>query len=363
LLYHYLYSLRTEFSPFNVFRYISVRAALCGGVCLLLCLVLGPLVIRGIRRLALGQRIREEVPERHQSKAGTPTMGGVLIVGSIIVSLVLFADIRNSYVLFALLALVWLGLLGVVDDLIKVRGRARGLNKRAKLIVQFALALGLGAIIYFFPADPAQRTLTNFLFVKNILIDFHSPWLYVPFIAVVVVGFSNAVNLSDGLDGLAAGLLGISAAAYAALAYVAGNFRLANYLDVLFVPKAGELTVVCFALMGAALGFLWFNSHPASIFMGDAGSLPLGGLLGIIAVLTKQELLLVLVGGVFVLEAVSVIMQVTVFRLFRGRRLFRMAPLHHHFELKGWREEKVVTRFWILGILFALSAVATLKIR
>jgi phospho-N-acetylmuramoyl-pentapeptide-transferase len=364
MLYHLIYSLRAHFGPLNVFRYISFRAALCGGFSLLLCLVLGPVMIRWIKRLALGQRIRDEVPERHQQKAGTPTMGGLLMLGSIIISLLLFADITNHYVMLALISLVWLGLLGFVDDYVKVRlGKPRGLNKRAKLIVQFALALGIGAIIYFFPTDPAIRTRTNLLFLKNLQIDFHSPLIYIPFIALVVVGFSNAVNLTDGLDGLACGLLGVAAGAYAVLSYVSGNFQLAGYLDVMFVSKSGELAVVCLTMMGAAIGFLWFNSHPASIFMGDTGSLPLGGLLGVIAVLTKQELLLLLVGGVFVIEAVSVLLQIIVFRLGKGKRLFRMAPLHHHFELMGWSEEKIVVRFWILGILFGISAIATLKIR
>jgi phospho-N-acetylmuramoyl-pentapeptide-transferase len=364
MLYHWLTGLRHEFGPLNVFRYITFRAALCGGFSLLLCLALGPAVIRWVRSLSLGQRIREEVPERHQAKEGTPTMGGILMLGSIIVSLLLFGDLNNHYVVIALISLVWLGLLGFADDYVKVRlGRPRGLNKRTKLIVQFALALGIGVMIYLFPADPAIRTRTNLLFFKNVQIDFHTPFIYVPFVALVIVGFSNAVNLTDGLDGLACGLLGVAAAAYAVLAYVSGNFQLAHYLDVIFVPKTGELAVVAFTLMGAAIGFLWFNSHPAAIFMGDTGSLPLGGLLGVLAVLTKQEILLLLVGGVFVIEAGSVLLQVFVFRLGKGKRLFRMAPLHHHFELKGWAEEKVVVRFWILGILFAVSAIASLKVR
>lgn len=364
MLYHLLYPLHHYFGAFNVFRYISFRAAACGAFSLLLCLVLGPLVIRAIKRLAIGQRIREEVPERHQSKAGTPTMGGLLMVGSIIVSVLLFADISNRYVWLAMISLFWLALLGIADDYVKVRlGNPRGLNKRVKLVVQFALALGIGAIIYFFPADPGLRTKTNFLFFKNVQLDFRYAAAYVPFVALVVVGSSNAVNLADGLDGLACGLLGVAAGAYTVFAYVAGNYRLAKYLDVIFLLPAGELAVVGFALMGATLGFLWFNAHPASVFMGDSGSLPLGGLLGVLAVLVKQELLLVLVGGVFVMEGVSVLLQIACFKMLKGKRLFRMAPIHHHFELLGWPEEKVVTRFWILGILFSLTAIATLKIR
>jgi len=364
MLYHWLFGLRHVFSPFNVFRYITFRAALCGGLSLLLCLLLGPMVIRWVKRMALGQRIREEVPQRHRAKEGTPTMGGLLMLGSIIISLLLFGDLSNQYVLISLISVVWLGLLGFADDYVKVRlGRPRGLNKRTKLIVQFALALGIGTIIYLFPADPAIRTHTNLLFIKNVHIDFRTPFLYVPFVALVIVGFSNAVNLTDGLDGLACGLLGVAAGAYAVLSYVGGNFQLAKYLDLIFVPKTGELAVVALTLTGAAIGFLWFNSHPASIFMGDTGSLALGGLLGVLAVLTKQEILLLLVGGMFVVEAVSVLLQILVFRLGKGRRLFRMAPLHHHFELKGWTEEKVVVRFWILGILFGVMALATLKVR
>jgi phospho-N-acetylmuramoyl-pentapeptide-transferase len=363
MLYDLLYPLRHLFGPLNVLRYITFRSAAAGGFALLLCLVLGPVVIRGIRHLALGQRIREEVPERHQGKAGTPTMGGLLIVGVIILAVGLFADLTNRYVLITLGSLVWLTGLGFADDFVKVRlNRPRGLNKRAKLIVQFALALAIGvAIFYLLPAESGMRTRTNLLFWKNARPDIGL--FYIPLVALIVVGFSNAVNLTDGLDGLACGLLGVSGGAYAVLSYVAGNRQLAKYLDVIFVPGADELVIVCFALMGAAIGFLWFNSNPASIFMGDSGSLPLGGLLGVIAVLVKQELLLVLVGGVFVIEAVSVLLQIAFFHLGHGKRLFRMAPIHHHFELAGWPEQKVVTRFWILGILFAIAAIATLKIR
>jgi phospho-N-acetylmuramoyl-pentapeptide-transferase len=364
MLYNLLYPLHTTVGPLNVFRYISFRAAICGAFCLVICLFLGPAVIRGIKHLRLGQRIREEVPERHQSKEGTPTMGGLLIVGSMLLGIALFADLSNHYIWLAIIALVWLGTLGLVDDFVKVRrGRPRGLNKRTKLIVQFALALGIAVIVYYLPADPALRTRTNLLFFKNAQLDFHTPWLYIPFVALVIVAASNAVNLTDGLDGMAGGLLGISGAAYAAFAYIAGHYKLARYLDVMFVPRAGELAIVCLALTGACLGFLWYNAHPAQVFMGDTGSLPLGGLLGVVAVLAKQELLLLLVGGVFLIEEVSVALQVLVFRLFKGKRLFRMAPIHHHFELAGWAETKIVTRFWILGILFAMTALATLKIR
>ncbi|MEO0107625.1 MAG: phospho-N-acetylmuramoyl-pentapeptide-transferase [candidate division WOR-3 bacterium] len=364
MLYQLLYHMHDRIGLLSLFRYITLRAALCGGFCLLVCLVFGPLVIRWARRLAFGQQIREEVPARHQAKAGTPTMGGLLIVGAIVAGILLFADLANTYVLFALSTLIWLGLLGFADDYVKVRlKRPRGLNKRVKLAAQIALGLAVGTIVCLRSSESAELTRTNFLFLKNLQIDFRSPLVYVPFVALVIVACSNAVNLADGLDGLACGLLGIAASAYAAFAYIAGNVKFARYLDVIWVPGSGELTIVCLGLMGAVLGFLWFNAHPATIFMGDSGSLPLGGLLGMVAVLVKQELLLLVVGGVFVVETVSVLLQVAGFHLLRGRRVFRMAPIHHHFELLGWSEEKIVTRFWILGILFALVAVATLKIR
>jgi phospho-N-acetylmuramoyl-pentapeptide-transferase len=362
VLYDLLVPLRESFGPLNLLRYITFRAAAAGATSIVLTLLLGPALIRAVRRLNIGQRIREEVPQRHQGKAGTPTMGGVLILAAGVIATLLFADLENRQIQLGLLTLVWLGSLGFWDDYVKVRlGRPRGLSKTTKLVAQLALALFIGAVLYFVPVDPLRRSHTNVLLFKNLVADFG--WLYIPFVMTVIVGTSNAVNLSDGLDGLAPGLMVIALATYAVLAYVSGHFRIAQYLNVMFVPTAGETAVFCMALTGACLGFLWFNAHPAEVFMGDTGSLPLGGVLGLAAVLTKHEVLLPIVGGVFVLEAGSVLLQVGYFRATRGRRLFRMAPIHHHFELAGWAEPKVVTRFMILAALFGLAALATLKIR
>ena len=362
MLYSVLTPLRESVGVLNVFRYITFRAAAAGATGIILTLILGPALIRGIRRLNIGQNIREEVPERHKQKAGTPTMGGLLILAAGALGVLLFADLGNRHVLLGLLTMGWLGLLGFVDDYVKVRlRRPRGLNKTAKIVAQLALALAIGAVLYFMPVDPINRDRTNVLLFKNIVVDFGG--LYIPFVMFVMVATPNAVNLADGLDGLAAGLVTIALGSYGVLCYVAGNFRAARYLNVMFVPTSGEVAVLCVALTGACLGFLWFNAHPAEVFMGDTGSLPLGGVLGLVAVISKQEMLLPIVGGVFVVEATSVLLQVAYFHSTGGKRLFRMAPIHHHFELSGWSEPKVVTRFMILGVLFGLAALATLKIR
>lgn len=362
MLYHLLAPLRESVGPLNLFRYITFRAAAAGGLALVLVLVFGGALIRLVKRLQIGQRIREEVPERHRQKAGTPTMGGLLILVAGAAGTLLFADLTNRFVQLGLLVLVWLGALGVWDDLVKVRrGRPRGVSKTAKLVAQFGLALTVGAVLYFLPPDPAIRTQTNVLLFKNLRFEFGV--LYVPFVMLVVVAASNAVNLSDGLDGLAPGLLVIALGSYAVLCYVSGHAELARYLNLMFVRGCGEMAVYCAALAGACLGFLWFNCHPAQVFMGDTGSLPLGGALGLAAVVSKHEVLLLLIGGMFVIETGSVLLQVGWFRATGGKRLFRMAPLHHHFELGGWTETQVVTRFLILAVLFGLVALASLKIR
>lgn len=362
MLVHLLLPLREFFGPLNVFRYITFRAAAAGAVGVVLTLALGPVLIRAVRRLELGQNVREEVPASHRRKAGTPSMGGVLFLAASLVGIVLFADVSNRLVQLGLLVLVGLGGLGLADDYVKVRlGRARGLSKWVKLVAQFGVASCVGAVLYFSPPEPGLRSCTNFLFVKNIVVDLG--WLYIPFVMVVVVGCSNGVNLSDGLDGLAAGLSVVALLSYGLLCYVSGNAKFAEYLNVLSVSGSGEMAVFCLALAGGCLGFLWFNTHPAEVFMGDTGSLPLGGALGLAAIASKQELLLFLIGGVFVLESVSVLLQVAYFRATGGRRLFRMAPLHHHFELAGWQESKVVTRFMIVAVLLGLVALATLKVR
>ncbi|MBN2379488.1 phospho-N-acetylmuramoyl-pentapeptide-transferase [candidate division WOR-3 bacterium] len=355
------------FPAANLFTYITFRAAMAAGFAILILVIFGRPVVRKIKRLALGEEIYEELPERHKKKQGTPSMGGILIVSAIIISLVLFADITNPYVIVSLFILVFMGLLGFLDDYIKLRKHKRGIKLRYKLIVQVVFALAISIIMYlapdfFYPGQEILRSQTNVLFLKNYVIQLGI--FYILLNSFVIVGGGNAVNFADGLDGLSIGLLAIVAGAYAVLAYVAGNVKISTYLDMLYVVKAGEMAVVCATVVGAGLGFLWFNAHPASIFMGDTGSLPLGALMGFTAVVVKQEVLLGIIGGVFVLEVLSVILQIIWFHSSKGKkRLFRMAPLHHHFELKGWAESKIVVRFWIWGILFALAGLATLKVR
>ena len=346
---------------FNVFRYITVRAAYATVTALLLAFVIGPFIIRRMRDLKAGQTIREEGPESHQAKAGTPTMGGLIILIATVVPTVLWADLRNPFIHLVLLATIWMGVLGFLDDYLKVvKRKPKGLIGRQKLVGQVLLGIMLGVLLHVRPIHGEFVTETSLPFFKNLFLEFG--WFYIPFIVLVLAGSSNAVNLTDGLDGLAVGLAGIAAFAFGGFAYVAGRADWSGYLQILYLPGAGELTIYCMSLVGAALGFLWFNTHPAQIFMGDTGSLALGGAFGTLAILLKAEFLLVIIGGVFVMEAVSVILQVASFRL-RRKRVFRMAPIHHHFELAGWDEQKIVVRFYILGILFALLALSTLKIR
>ena len=343
---------------FNVFRYITFRTAMALLTALLISLVLGPWVIKKLRDLQIGERIRVDGPERHRVKAGTPTMGGVLILGALFGACLLWGNLSNRYVWVAMVVTALLGLIGFYDDWLKLRKR-RPLKIREKFLAQSAVGLGLGAYLYRFPADGVTTQLVV-PFAKEWVPDLGA-W-YILFAALIVVGASNAVNLTDGLDGLAMGPVIVAAIALGIFSYVAGHARLSEYLFILKVKGAGELAVFCGALMGASVGFLWFNSHPAEVFMGDVGSLALGGAIGTLAVLSKAELLLPFIGGLFVIEAVSVILQVASFRL-TGRRIFRMAPLHHHFELAGWPESKIVIRFWILALLMALMAVTTLKLR
>jgi len=362
MLYHWLFPLSDSFGPLNLLRYITFRAAAAGAVSIVLVLATGPALIRLVRRLQIGQNIREEVPERHKQKSGTPTMGGILILAASLAGILLFGDLGNRYVQVGIGVLVWLGALGLWDDYVKVRlGRPRGVSKTVKLVGQFGLALAVGIVLYYWSPDPAIRTQTNVLLFKNIRADFG--WFYIPFVMLVIISASNAVNLTDGLDGLAPGLLVVALGTYGVLCYVSGHANLASYLNIMPVGASGEMAVYCLALVGGCLGFLWFNSHPAEAFMGDTGSLPLGGALALAAIVSKHEVLLILIGGVFVMETVSVLLQILYFRATKGKRLFRMAPLHHHFELKGWAESKIVARFMILAVLFALVAVASLKIR
>ena len=362
MLYHLLYQLRDVIVGFNVFRYITFRTAFAALTALLISLILGPWLIERMRRIKLGQFIREEGPKSHQSKAGTPTMGGILICVAIIIPTILWADILNPYIWIVLFVTAAYGAIGFIDDYRKLaKKRNLGLTPREKFGAQFGVALLVALAIAYLPMlKNNYSTSITFPFLKEVALNLGI--LYIPFVMVVLVGASNAVNLTDGLDGLAIGSSLIAAVTYTVLTYAAGHARIADYLRIAWVPQTGELAVFCGAMVGASLGFLWFNAHPAEIFMGDVGSLALGGAIGCLAVMIKQELLLVLVGGLFVLEALSVILQVASFKI-TGRRIFKMSPLHHHFELSGWRETKVVVRFWIIAIIFAMLALATLKLR
>ncbi len=377
MLYYLLYHvLQKFFSPLNVFRYITVRTVYASLTAMFLALVFGPWLIRMLRELQIGQYIREEGPQEHKKKAGTPTMGGVLIVLSTAVPTLLWADLQNPFVLLSLFALLAFAAIGFVDDYAKVAKRRNlGLTGKSKLSLQILVSSVVGITLLVLATHYAYSTQLVLPFLKRSRPDLvihsllHSghfwPLAFLPFlvfVALVITGSSNAVNLTDGLDGLAIGCTVVAAGALTVLTYVSSNSRWANYLDIQYIPRIGELTVFCGALVGASLGFLWYNAHPAEVFMGDVGSLALGGTLGTIAVIIKQEVLLVFVGGVFVIEALSVILQVGSFKL-RGKRIFRMAPIHHHFELLGWSESKVIVRFWIAALVFALFALTTLKLR
>jgi phospho-N-acetylmuramoyl-pentapeptide-transferase len=362
MLYYLLYPLRDVIVGFNVFRYITLRTAFAALTALLISFILGPWLIDRMRRIKVGQFIREEGPKSHQQKAGTPTMGGILINVAILIPTILWADILNPYIWIILFVTFAYATIGFFDDYLKLaRKRNLGLTAKQKFTAQFGVALLAGLAIAYLPSiHNNYSTVLTFPFFARVVLNLGV--LYIPFIMIVIVGASNAVNLTDGLDGLAIGSTLIAAATYAVLTYAAGHFRIADYLRIAWVPQTGELAVFCGAMVGASLGFLWFNAHPAEIFMGDVGSLALGGAIGCLAVMIKQEILLVLVGGLFVLEALSVIIQVASFKL-TGRRIFKMSPIHHHFELSGWRETKVVVRFWIIAIMFAMLSLATLKLR
>jgi len=377
MLYYLLYHVfQRYFSPLNVFRYITVRTVYASLTAMFLALVFGPWLIRKLRELQIGQYIREEGPQEHKKKAGTPTMGGVLIVLSTAVPVLLWADLQNAFVLIALFALLGFAAIGFIDDYAKVSKQQNlGLTAKRKFSLQILISLIVGASLLVLATYSAYSTQLVLPFLKRMHPDLviHSlinskhfwPFAFLPFlvfVAIVIAGSSNAVNLTDGLDGLAIGCTVIAAGALTVLTYVSSNYRWANYLEIQYIPRVGELTVFCGALVGASLGFLWYNAHPAEVFMGDVGSLSLGGTVGVIAVIIKQEVLLFFVGGVFVIEALSVILQVGSFKL-RGKRIFRMAPIHHHFELMGWSESKVIVRFWIAALVFALFALTTLKLR
>jgi phospho-N-acetylmuramoyl-pentapeptide-transferase len=361
MLYHLLYPLHDWISILNVFRYITFRSALAALTAMVISFGLGGFLIRKLRELQWGQEIREEGPEEHRVKRGTPTMGGILIITAIVIPTVLWADLRNIFVWIALFATLAFGLIGFTDDYIKiVRRRNLGLTAKQKFAAQILVAAAIGVTLVLLADDGVFSTRLSFPFFKNIYPDLG--WFYVGFVMLILVGAANAVNLTDGLDGLAIGCVLIASATFAILSYAAGHAVVADYLGIPNMKGAGELTVFCFALVGASLGFLWFNCNPAQVFMGDVGSMALGGAIGTVAVLVKQEILLVFVGGLFVIEALSVILQVASFKM-TGQRVFRMAPLHHHFEKAGWAEPKVVIRFWILALIFALMSLSTLKLR
>ena len=377
MLYFLLYQVLQRYvSAFNVFRYITVRTVYASLTAMFLAFVFGPWLIRKLRELQIGQFIREEGPQAHQKKAGTPTMGGVLIVISTLVPTLLWADLTNGFVLLAIFSLLAFATIGFIDDYAKVsKQRNLGLTSRKKFLLQVLVSFIIGTGLLALATRSAYSTVLIVPFLKKVHPDLviHSllssphlwPLAFVPFlifVSVVIAGSSNAVNLTDGLDGLAIGCTVIAAGALTVLTYVSSNYRWATYLDIGYIPRVAELTIFCGALVGASLGFLWYNAHPAEVFMGDVGSLSLGGTLGVIAVVIKQEILLFFVGGIFVIEALSVILQVGSFKL-RGKRIFRMAPIHHHFELIGWSESKVIVRFWIVALIFALFALTTLKLR
>ena len=358
MLYHLLYPLHDAFSFFNVFRYITFRTIYAILTALLISFVLGPWLIRKLKAFQMQQVIREDVPARHLVKNGTPTMGGSLIIAAIVIPTLLWSDLTIPYVWIVLLTTLTFGILGFWDDYIKVRDKD-GIGIRARYKFPIQVAIGLAAsLVLFFTIDHDSRLILPFF--KKVMPELGG-W-YIPFSVLVIVGSANAVNLTDGLDGLAIGPVLIASATFMLFCYLAGNFRFAGYLQIPFVKGSGELTILCGALVGSGLGFLWFNTFPAQVFMGDVGSLALGSALGTISVITKQEFLLVIVGGIFVIEALSVIIQVASYRL-RKRRVFRMAPIHHHFELKGWAEPKIIVRFWIIAIILGLIAISTLKLR
>lgn len=358
MLYYLLFPLHTAYSGFNVFRYITFRAALAALMALLISFLLGPYLIRSLAAMQMGQPIRDDGPASHAAKAGTPTMGGTLIILALVISTVLLADFRNLYISLALFVTAGFAVIGFVDDSLKLKRKSsRGLSAWTKLVFQMAVALIAVVILY---NQPNFSGVLGVPFFKNVRPDL-GLW-YIPFAVLVIVSASNAVNLTDGLDGLAIGPVMTAAATYALVAYVTGHLKFADYLQIPYVAGVGELTVFCAALVASGLGFLWFNTYPAQMFMGDVGSLALGAALGIVAVSTKNEILLVIVGGIFVVEALSVIFQVASYKL-RRKRVFLMAPIHHHYELKGWPEPQIIVRFWIISIICSLFALSTLKLR
>ena len=380
MLYELFYPLREHFSAFGVFQYITFRAAGAAVTALLMAFLVGPAILRRLKAMSVSQGTREGTPDTHLGKHATPTMGGLIILIATLAPTLLWARLSNRYVLIAMFTMLWMGCIGFLDDYLKLKQKREGkknegLVERYKLAGQISLGLVIGFYLWQFPTSSLPGASTTLPFYKYVLVVplfTWLAWLYVPFVTFILTGTSNAVNLTDGLDGLAAGLTAIAAATFAIFAYLMSNAKTSAYLLLFFLQGAGELTIFCAAIFGACIGFLWFNTYPAEVFMGDTGSLALGGALGIVAILLKSEFLLLIIGGVFVAETMSVIIQRSVFKrrkakhgleYARAHRVFLRAPLHHHFEMKGWKETRVVVRFWILGILCAFLALTTLKLR
>jgi phospho-N-acetylmuramoyl-pentapeptide-transferase len=359
MLYKLIYLFQTDLSWLNVFRYITFRTILTTLTSLVIFFILGVWAIKRLRAMQVGQYVRDDGPPNHINKVGTPTMGGCLLLPVIMASTLFWAEPKNVFVWLVMFVIVCFGLIGFVDDYLKtVRKSSRGLSIKSKFTLQVLVALVVAIVLYLYPGFDSRL---NVPFFKTITPDLG--WVYIPMAVFIIVGASNAVNLTDGLDGLAIGPIIVAFSSYLIFAYLSGNVKTASYLQIPYVAGSGELTVLCGAVLGASLGFLWYNAYPAELFMGDVGSLPLGAVLGTVAVITKQELVLIVVGGIFVFETISVILQVAYFKMTGGQRIFRMAPIHHHFELKGWPESKVTVRFWIIAIILALLSMGTLKLR
>ena len=359
MLYKLIYLFQTDISWLNVFRYITFRTILTTLTSLVIFFILGVWAIKRLRAMQVGQYVRDDGPPNHLNKVGTPTMGGCLLLPVIMASTLFWAEPKNVFVWLVMFVIVCFGLIGFVDDYLKtIRKSSHGLSIKSKFTLQVLAALVVAIVLHLYPGFDSHL---NVPFFKTITPDLG--WVYIPMAIFIIVGASNAVNLTDGLDGLAIGPIIVAFSTYLIFAYLSGNVKTASYLQIPYVAGSGELTVLCGAVLGASLGFLWYNAYPAELFMGDVGSLPLGAVLGTVAVITKQELVLIVVGGIFVFETISVILQVAYFKMTGGQRIFRMAPIHHHFELKGWPESKVTVRFWIIAIILALLSMGTLKLR
>jgi len=361
LFYHFVYPLYERFFVFNVFRYITFRSVYATVTAILVCFTFGPPIIKMLKTIGTGSTKREWTPETHEKKVGTPSMGGLLIILAILFSIFLWGNFNNPYTIIAAVSTFCFGLIGFFDDYLKfVKKSSKGLHARFKLYTQVFVSAAVAFYLYYGPYRSAETTLLYVPFINAPVVDLS--FFYIPFAILLIVGTSNAVNLTDGLDGLAIGLIIFVVGAYAGLSYLTGHVKIADYLRIPYIAGSAELTVFCMSILGAGIGFLWFNSHPAAIIMGDTGALSLGGSIGVISLLIKKEILLLLVGGVFMAELLSVVIQVAAFKLF-GKRVFLMSPLHHHFELKGWPESKIITHFWIAGAMLALVALSTIKIQ